>query len=162
MIENCRNKIPDVALRTTFIVGFPGETEERFQKLANFLEEAQFDHVGIFVYSDEEGTSAFDYTDKVPTQLAEERKNELMRIQKEISFRKNQERVGKTYPVLVEGMEEQSFLVTGRATFQAPEIDGQIIIEESDVEPGQIIQMQIDRTLEYDLVAKVLETEPVS
>ncbi len=161
MIENCRNKIPDITLRTTFIVGFPGETEESFQKLAEFLEEAEFDHVGIFTYSDEEGTAAFDYLDKVPSEIAEERKNELMRIQKEISFRKNQKKIGKTYPILVEGLEEESFLMTGRAAFQAPEIDGQIIIEESEVIPGQILPMRIERALEYDLVAKVLETEPV-
>ncbi len=162
MLENCRKKIPNIALRTTFIVGFPGETEERFQKLAKFLEEAEFDHVGVFTYSDEEGTAAFDYSDKVPPEVAEERKNELMRIQKEISFRKNQRKIGKTYPVLVEGLEEESFLMTGRASFQAPEIDGQIIIEESEVLPGQIVPMRIDRALDYDLVAKALEHEPVS
>lgn len=160
MIENCRNKIPNIALRTTFIVGFPGETEESFQKLAKFLEEAEFDHVGVFTYSDEEGTTAFDYSDKIPSEIAEERKNELMRIQKEISFRKNQKKIGKTFPILVEGLEEESFLLTGRAPFQAPEIDGQIIIEESEVLPGQIVPMRIDRALEYDLVAKVFETEP--
>jgi ribosomal protein S12 methylthiotransferase len=162
MIENCRNKIPDIALRTTFIVGFPGETEKSFQKLAKFLDGAEFDHVGVFTYSDEEGTTAFDYPDKVPPEIAEERKNELMRIQKEISFRKNQKKIGKTYPILVEGLEEESFLLTGRASFQAPEIDGQIIIEESEVLPGQIVQMTIDRAFEYDLVAKVMETKSVS
>ncbi len=162
MIENCRNKIPDIALRTTFIVGFPGETEERFQKLAKFLDEAEFDHVGVFTYSDEEGTAAFDFSDKVPSEVAGERKNELMRIQKEISFRKNQRKIGKTYQVLVEGLEEESFLMTGRASFQAPEIDGQIIIEESEVLPGQIVPMRIDRALDYDLVAKAIENQPVS
>ena len=154
MIKNCRSKIPDISLRTTFIVGFPGETEEKFQKLTKFLGEVEFDHVGVFTYSDEEGTNAYDYSSKVPAEIAKQRKNELMRLQKEISFRKNQKRIGKTFPILVEGLENESLLMTGRAPFQAPEIDGQIIIEESNVLPGQIVPMRIERALEYDLVAK--------
>ena len=156
MIERARKICPEIALRTTFIVGFPGETDEHFKRLADFIEEAQFDHVGVFEYSDEEGVSAHRYPNKVPRDVAEARRDSLMEIQRNVSIRKNKERIGQIIPVLVEGFDEESMLTTGRAPFQAPEIDGQIIIEEFDTEPGEIIQMKITRAMEYDLVARVV------
>jgi ribosomal protein S12 methylthiotransferase len=158
MIDELRFKIPDVALRTTFITGFPGETDEHFKHMLRFICEMQFDHVGIFTYSDEEGTTAFDYPDRVPEEVKEERKNILMEFQKEIALRKNQEKVGKIESVLVEGFDAQeNYIMTGRLASQAPDIDGQVILEKCEAEPGEIIQVRITAAADYDLVA-----EPVS
>ena len=154
MLDEIRAKIPGVALRTTFITGFPGETEAHFLHLRDFLQEMRFDHVGVFTYSHEEGTTAFDYADDVPEKIKQERKDELMQAQKEISRQKNQAKVGDVHPVLVEGVDgEESYLVTGRLPTQAPEIDGQVIIEASDVEPGMIVPMRIVSATDYDVVA---------
>ena len=158
MIEELRLKIPEIALRTTFITGFPGETDEHFKHMLRFICEMQFDHVGIFTYSDEEGTTAFDYPDRVPEEVKEERKNILMEFQKEIALRKNQEKVGKVESVLVEGFDAQeNYIMTGRLASQAPDIDGQVILEKCEAEPGEIIQVRITAAADYDLVA-----EPVS
>jgi ribosomal protein S12 methylthiotransferase len=154
MLDEIRAKIPDVALRTTFITGFPGETEAHFRHLRDFVQEAQFDHVGVFTYSHEEGTTAFDYQDDVPEKIKQERKDELMQVQKAISLKKNQAKIGEVHPVLVEGIDgDESYLVTGRLPTQAPEIDGQVIIEASDVEPGMIVPMRILSATDYDVVA---------
>ncbi len=154
MIEELRRKIPDIALRTTFITGFPGETEIEFRHLLEFVREIKFDHVGVFTYSHEEGTAAYDYPDLVSHEIAVERKDELMRVQQEICREKNKARVGEVLPVLVEGTDsEEEYLVTGRLTTQAPEIDGQVIIEASEVESGQIVPMRITGSTDYDLIA---------
>ena len=158
MIEELRLKIPEIALRTTFITGFPGETDEHFKHMLRFICEMQFDHVGIFTYSDEEGTTAFDYPGRVPEGVKEERKNILMEFQKEITLRKNQEKVGQIESVLVEGFDAQeNYIMTGRLASQAPDIDGQVILEKCEAEPGEIIQVRITAAADYDLVA-----EPVS
>jgi ribosomal protein S12 methylthiotransferase len=158
MIDELRLKIPDVALRTTFITGFPGETDEHFKHMLRFICEMQFDHVGIFTYSDEEGTTAFDYPGRVPEEVKEERKNILMEFQKEIALRKNQEKVGQIESVLVEGFDAQeNYIMTGRLASQAPDIDGQVILEKCEAEPGEIVPMRIIAAADYDLVA-----EPVS
>ena len=158
MIEELRLKIPEIALRTTFITGFPGETDEHFKHMLRFICEMQFDHVGIFTYSDEEGTTAFDYPGRVPEEVKEERKNILMEFQKEITLRKNQEKVGQIESVLVEGFDAQeNYIMTGRLASQAPDIDGQVILEKCEAEPGEIIPVRITAAADYDLVA-----EPVS
>ncbi len=158
MLDEIRSKIPGVALRTTFITGFPGETEAHFNHMLKFLKEIQFDHVGAFTYSHEEGTTAFEYSDDVPQTIKQERKDLLMNAQQEISLKKNQGKVGEVHPVLVEGADlEESYLVTGRMPTQAPEIDGQVIIEQSDVEPGQIVPMRIIAATDYDVVATKVE-----
>ncbi|MEK9629766.1 MAG: 30S ribosomal protein S12 methylthiotransferase RimO [Nitrospinota bacterium] len=158
MLEELRLKIPEIALRTTFITGFPGETEEHFKHMLRFLCEMEFDHVGIFTYSDEEGTTAFDYPNRVPEEVKLERKNILMEFQKDITTRKNQEKIGQIESVLVEGFDAQeNYIMTGRLTSQAPDIDGQVILEKCEAEPGDIIPVRITGAAEYDLVA-----EPVS
>ena len=157
MLDEIRLKIPDVALRTTFITGFPGETETHFQHTVRFLCEMEFDHVGIFTYSDEEGTTAFDYPNRVPEEVKTERRDILMEFQKDIALRKNQERVGKVESVLVEGFDPENYLMTGRLASQAPDIDGQVIIEKCEVEPGEIVSVLINQAADYDLVG-----EPVS
>jgi len=160
MINELRTKVPDIALRTTFITGFPGETDEHFKHLLEFVREIEFDHVGVFTYFHEEGTTAFDYEDLVPNKIAIARREELMSVQKEICKKKNAAKVGKVLPVLIEGSDSnEGYLVTGRLTTQAPEIDGQIIIEESDVEVGKILPMLITGSTDYDLVARLSTTQ---
>lgn len=157
MLEELRLKIPELALRTTFITGFPGETDGHFKHMLRFLCEIQFDHVGVFAYSDEEGTAAFDYPDRVPEEVKEERKNILMEFQKDIVVRKNQEKVGQIESVLVEGFDAQeNYIMTGRLASQAPDIDGQVILEKCEAEPGDIIPVRITAVADYDLVAEPL------
>ena len=156
LLDELRLKIPDIALRTTFISGFPGETDAHFRRLVDFVTEVEFDHVGVFVYSDEEGTTAYNYPDRVPKKTARERKDELMSIQQKISRRKNEERIGQVHPVLVEEM-DTDYLLTGRFPFQAPDIDGQAIIEKTEAEPGQILNMRITASMDYDLIARLEE-----
>ena len=158
MLEETRLKIPDVALRTTFITGFPGETETHFQHTVRFLCEMEFDHVGIFTYSDEEGTTAFDYPNRVPEEVKAERRDILMEFQKDIALRKNQERVGKVESVLVEGFDPENYLMTGRLASQAPDIDGQVILEKCEVEPGEIVPVLINQAADYDLVGEPVST----
>jgi ribosomal protein S12 methylthiotransferase len=159
MLEEVRLKIPDVALRTTFITGFPGETETHFKHTLRFLCEIEFDHVGIFTYSDEEGTTAYNYPGRVPEEVKEERKNILMEFQKDIALRKNRERLGKIESVLVEGFDPQeNYLMTGRLTSQAPDIDGQVLLEKCEAEPGEIISAQIKQVADYDLIAEPVQT----
>jgi len=161
MLDELRLKIPEIALRTTFITGFPGETEEHFKHMLNFLCDVQFNHVGIFTYSDEEGTTAFDYPNRVPEEVKEERKNILMEYQKEIVFRKNQEKVGQIESVLVEGFNvQENYIMTGRLASQAPDIDGQVILEKCEAEPGEIIPMRITAVAGYDLIAEPL-SQPI-
>jgi ribosomal protein S12 methylthiotransferase len=161
MLEEVRLKIPNVALRTTFITGFPGETEAHFQHTVRFLCEMEFDHVGIFTYSDEEGTTAYDYPGRVAEELKEERKNVLMEFQKDIALRKNQERLGKIEPVLIEGFDPENYLMTGRLASQAPDIDGQVLLEKCEADPGQIIAAEIKQVADYDLIAEPVQV-PVS
>ena len=159
MLEEVRLKIPSVALRTTFITGFPGETETHFRHMVRFLCEMEFDHVGIFTYSDEEGTTAYDYPGRVPQEVKEERKNILMEFQQEIVLRKNRERLGKVESVLVEGFDPQeNYLMTGRLASQAPDIDGQVLLEKCEAEPGQIISVKIKAVADYDLIAEPLNS----
>jgi ribosomal protein S12 methylthiotransferase len=154
MIDELRQRIPGVALRTTFITGFPGETEEHFEHMLDFVKEIQFDHVGVFAYSDEPGTTAFDYSCKVDSKVGAARRDQLMAAQREIALRKNRERVGQTHPALVEGMDtDDGFLMLGRLPFQGPDVDGQVILEQCEAEPGDIIPVRITGALDYDLVA---------
>lgn len=138
-----------IAIRTTFIVGFPGETEEEFEALADFISEMRFDRVGIFIYSHEVGTPASALSDDVPDGLKEARRDELMALQQPISLAKNQALVGKTLDVLVEGQGEG--LSVGRSYRDAPEIDGLVLVQ-AELPVGQIVPVRITSALEYDLV----------
>jgi ribosomal protein S12 methylthiotransferase len=158
MIDELRTKVPGIALRTTFITGFPGETDQHFKHLLEFVRETEFDHVGVFTYFHEEGTTAYDYQDLVPNEIAISRRDELMKTQQQINRKKNKARVGEILPVLIEGTDaDEEYLVTGRLSTQAPDIDGQVIIEESDVEIGQILPMLITGSTDYDLIAHKAE-----
>ena len=158
LISKLREKMPDIALRTTFIVGYPGETEADFNELMEFMEITRFDHVGVFVFSPEEGTKASTLTPAVPEEIALDRLNRVLTLQQQISKENNLKRIGQTYPVLVMGNSEESDLVyIGRTKFQAPEVDGLTYfgIPEKLPQSGDIINVRITQALEYDLAGEV-------
>jgi ribosomal protein S12 methylthiotransferase len=153
LIEKIRRLMPEAALRTTVMVGFPGEREEDFQELVQFVSETAFDHLGVFRYSPEEGTPAAGYADQVPEEIGRARLDFLMERQKEISLRKNQKRIGTIEPVLVTGLSPESdLLIQGRTRFQAPEVDGVVYITDGEPKTGRIVKVKITDAHAYDLV----------
>ncbi len=150
-LEKMRAAIPTLALRTTFIVGYPGETEEEFQALLDFVAEIQFDHVGAFTFSFETGTASEPLGDPVPQPVKEERLERLMLLQQEISLRRNQQLIGKTLPVLVEGFDNG--LSVGRSYRDAPEIDGLVLVE-GKAPIGEISPVQITGAMTHDLTGR--------
>jgi len=159
LIEKIRSSIPDVTLRTSFIVGFPGETAEDFQRLLTFVEAAQFDHVGVFLYSNEETSSSYALPGQVTASLAARRKQKLMALQRGISRRRLRQRIGRSFPVLVEGRsEETEWLFQGRVESQAPGIDGQVLIndfEGTEPSPGEFRWATVTAAGDYDLVCRL-------
>ena len=159
LIEKIRAAIPDVALRTSLIVGFPGEREEDFERLLSFVEAAQFDHLGVFLYSNEETSSSYALPGQVPAAVARHRRRKLMALQRRISRRKLRKRVGGCFPVLVEGRsEETDWLFQGRLESQAPGIDGQVLIndfEGAEPRPGEFRWATITAAGDYDLVSRL-------
>ncbi|RUM41415.1 MAG: 30S ribosomal protein S12 methylthiotransferase RimO [Desulfocapsa sp.] len=156
-IENVRNAVPDIALRTTMMVGFPGETEEDIRQLEQFLQVYRLDHVGVFSYTNEEGALSEFYEDQCPEELKEERRNRILSLQADISEKSLQKYVGQTIPVLVEGLSrETDLLLEGRSAYQAPEIDGCVLINDGIANPGEIVQVQITEAQTYDLVGGVV------
>ncbi|MBI5081592.1 MAG: 30S ribosomal protein S12 methylthiotransferase RimO [Chloroflexi bacterium] len=151
-IRKMRSAMPDLAIRSTFIVGYPGETEEEFQALLDFTAELQFDRVGAFTFSFEPGTTSESLGDTVPHEVKEERRNRLMEQQQKISLVKNQTFIGKTLSVLVEGSNDG--LSMGRSYRDAPEIDG-IVIVEGEVPVGEIVPVRISGAMAYDLTGAV-------
>lgn len=161
MIERVRAAMPEITLRTSFITGFPGETEADFELLQNFVQEARFDWLGVFEYSDEEGSAAYALDGKVPKRTISARQRRLMRNQLKISRRARAAQVGRTFDVLVEGeSEETPLLWQGRATIHAPEIDGKILINDfgphTELKPGTFHRCEITEAHKYDLVARVV------
>lgn len=159
-IRKLRERIPGMVLRTSIIVGFPGETEEDFQKLLDGIKTARFNHLGIFRYSDEEGTPAYRLNDKVPQEVIEERFDRLFEAQKEIARELNQEFIGKTIDVLVEGYHEDTeLLISARHFGQAPDIDGKVIINDTDgrvLKQGDLVKVEVSEVLDYDLLGKLI------
>src|SRR6202166_3009444 len=160
-IEKMRRAIPGVTLRTSFIVGFPGETATEFEELCDFVREAQFDWMGTFSYSDQEGAKAFADGEKLPDREIERRRKHLMQMQRGISKRKKRALVGKKFALLLEGTsDETDLLMEGRTAMHAPEIDGKVFVndfpEESTPRPGDFYRCQITQAYDYDLVAKIL------
>jgi ribosomal protein S12 methylthiotransferase len=160
-IEKTRKTIPGVTLRTSFIVGFPGETEKDFEDLCGFVKEAEFDWMGTFSYSDQEGAAAFSLDQKVSPREIERRRKHLMQIQKQISRRRKKHLQGREFDVVLEGPSEESdLLLEGRSAMHAPEIDGKLYI--ADVpdglvpEAGEFYRCQVTETHDYDLVAKII------
>jgi len=171
LIDDLRRAMPDIALRTSFIVGYPGETEAEFCALEQFVHEVQFDKVGVFTYSPEAGTRAVDLPDQVPQEVKQERYDRLMSGQQAISLARNQAQVGRTLAVLIEGQGEMELeepgapsgagdasgegaISVGRCYRDAPEIDGMVLIEEP-LEAGRMVQVQITGAMEYDLVGVI-------
>ena len=149
LIADLRQAMPDIALRTSFIVGYPGETEEEFEALLDFVEEIAFDRVGVFTYSQEEGTPAADLPGQVPDQVKEERSRRLMELQQSISLARNQQMIGCTLDVLVEGSGDG--LSVGRSYRDAPEVDGLVLVKE-ELPLGEMVPVLITGAMEYDLI----------
>jgi len=157
MIERIRARVPGVAIRTSFIVGFPGETEADFQELLAFVRAAEFDNVGVFTFSDEEGTASFELAKRVPARTKEARRRRLLALQKKIAGGRNAERVGQRIEVLVEGTHEDTDLILrGRTAAQAPEIDGQVLITDGTAEAGAFVTCEVTEAHPYDLVARIV------
>ncbi len=155
-IAKMRSRIPDLVIRTTFIVGFPNETEERFQTLLNFLLEMQFDHVGVFTYSPEEGTPAEALGDLIPQIVKEARREELMTLQAGISLQKNQQLKHKIFSMLVEGTDPEHNILVGRTYRDAPEIDG-LMIAEGTAEVGDMLSVRVKGAMQHDLYGEVVQ-----
>ena len=157
LLERFRAAMPDVALRSTFIVGFPGETEREFQALLDFVREARFRHLGVFTYSHEEDTPAERLDDDVPAEVKAERRERLLACQQEIAFAYNEALVGRRVEVLVEGAHpETEHLLAARMASQAPDVDGQVLINDGTASPGEFVPVEITETAAYDLVGRVL------
>ena len=160
-IAKMRRVVPELTLRTSFIVGFPGETEKEFEELCDFVREAQFDWMGAFGYSDQDGASAYALDKKLSPREIERRRKHLMGIQRQISKKKKKALVGRELDLLLEGeSEETELLLEGRTAMHAPEIDGKVFVndfpEEIDPQPGQFYRCQITEAHDYDLVAKII------
>lgn len=157
VIEKIRLKIPGISLRTTFIVGFPGETDRNFRELLDFCEEIRFDHVGIFKYSPEESTPAEKFPDQVDEDISEERYLTLMDLQNRISQEKLKSHLGRTEKVLLHEVERNG---TGyaRAWFQAPEVDGQVIVKGCKMDAGGFVDVKYERSDSYDLISSIVES----
>lgn len=160
LIKKLREKIPGVAIRSTFIVGFPGETEEQYQTLRRFVEEMRFDKLGVFTYSREEGTPAYDLPNQVAEAVMEERYHDLMALQAKISEEINQSLVGREFDLLVEGREiddegRDEDVVYGRSYREAPDVDGSVYLEgDEDSQPGDIVQVRAVAGFAYDVVTE--------
>ena len=159
LLERLRSQVPGIALRTTFIVGFPGETERQFRALLDFVAEARFDHVGAFTYSEEKGTPAAALADDVPSAVKEERRARLMAAQERVALAAQRARIGTQAVVLVEGPHEESdLLLCGRTEGQAPEIDGRVLLTDAPrvLHPGEFVTVRVEEAHAHDLVGPVV------
>ncbi|MDB5277792.1 MAG: rimO [Ferruginibacter sp.] len=155
LIGEIRNRIPDICLRTTLIAGFPGETRDDVEELKIFLQKMRFDRMGIFTYSHEEGTSAHSMIDDIPAEEKEERAQEIMEVQQEISLEKNQEKVGKVFKVLIDKKEAGRYL--GRTEFDSVEVDNEVIIEsKKKLTIGEFVNVKITKAYDYDIEGEVV------
>lgn len=158
LLQKIRTRVEGLTFRTSLIVGLPGETEEDFELLKDFVREMRFERLGVFQYSDEEGTAAFEMEGKVPKKTIERRWREVMAIQKRISREQNKKLVGQRLEVLVEGVSPESeHLLVGRHEGQAPDIDGQVFINDGLAYPGELVTVEVTEAHDYDLVAKVVD-----
>jgi len=155
LLEKIRTELPDVALRSTLIVGFPGETDEEFRELVDFVETFQFDRLGVFTYSHEEGTTAYKLKDSVPEKVKQERLEELMTIQQSISLKLNQRKVGKTLKTIIDRKENDYYI--GRTEFDSPEVDNEVLIAHphSDLRIGDFYPVTIEKADFFDLYGRI-------
>jgi len=157
-IGRIRNVLPDIALRTTFLVGFPGETENDFLEIETFLRKMHLDHVGVFPYANEEGCPSETFADQLPEEEKLQRRDYLLGVQSELSEKIQKKYIGRVEPVLVEGLSrETDLLLEGRSRYQAPEVDGCVYINEGVANPGDIVQVRITDTQVYDLIGGIVE-----
>lgn len=155
-LKNLRKSVPDIVIRTTFIVGFPGENQEDFDQLVDFIEDIKFDKLGVFEYSREEGTRAASLDEQIPDNIKEERKNEIMAIQSDISGEILSKNLGKTFEVLIEEKIDDNNYV-GRTYMDSPEIDGVTYVQsDKELEIGNFVQVEIIDSLDYDLVGELI------
>jgi ribosomal protein S12 methylthiotransferase len=155
LVGEIRNRLPEICLRTTLIAGYPGETENDVEELKTFLQKMRFDRVGIFSYSHEENTSAYDLVDNVPAEVKEQRAQEIMEVQQEISLEKNEEKVGKTFKVLIDKKEAGRYL--GRTEFDSVEVDNEVVINSTKKLPiGEFVNVKITKAYDYDLEGEVV------
>ena len=156
-ISRLRHAIPDIAIRTTLIVGFPGETEDDFDDLCDFVDEMRFQRLGVFAYSQEEGTPAGDREDQIPEDIKQDRLDQIMRMQLDISYEHNQELIGSFLQVMVEERDPDGSYI-GRSRYDAPEIDNSVIFSSyNDLKPGDLMEVFIDDAFDYDLVGHEVE-----
>ncbi len=151
LIKDIRSKVPNIALRTTLIVGYPGETEADFEEMLQFVEDSKFERLGVFAYSHEEDTHAYNFEDDVPEEVKQERVNAVMELQEQISLELNQQKIGKVFKVLIDRMEGGQFI--GRTEFDSPEVDNEVLIDtkENYLRVGDFTQIKITGATEFDL-----------
>ncbi|BAZ86678.1 30S ribosomal protein S12 methylthiotransferase RimO [Dolichospermum compactum] len=161
IMERLKIALPSAVLRTTFIVGFPGETEAHFQHLLEFTKRHKFDHVGVFTFSPEEGTPAYNLPNQIPAEVMTERRNQLMELQQPISFQKNQQEVGKIVDVLIEQENPEGGELIGRSGRFSPEVDGQVYVK-GEARLGTIVKVAIESADAYDLYGQVINSDRLS
>lgn len=153
IVGKLRKEIPDIVLRTTLITGFPGETEEDHEELKEFVDEMEFDRLGVFTYSPEENTPAAEMADQVPEEVKEERRDELMELQQEISYDRGQDRIGQELLVMIEGKVADESAYIGRTYGDAPKVDGYIFVQTGELlMTGDFAKVRVTGALEYDLI----------
>jgi ribosomal protein S12 methylthiotransferase len=157
IVDAIRNKVPDISLRTTLICGYPGETQQDFEEMKAWVEETRFDRLGCFTYSHEEKTHAHSLQDDVSDEVKEQRVEEIMEIQQGISFDKNQDKIGKTYKVLIDKKEGDYFV--GRTEYDSPEVDNEVLLHASTnyATVGSFVQVQIERAEDFDLYGQIVK-----
>lgn len=155
LIQQIKETVPGICLRTTLITGFPGETLDDVEELKTFLQKQRFDRVGIFTYSHEEGTSAHELVDDVPAEEKQRRAEDIMAVQQEVSYEKNQEKIGQTFKVLIDKKEAGRYI--GRTEFDSVEVDNEVIIQSSQkLQPGNFYQVKISKAFDYDLEGEIV------
>ena len=160
VVEKLRREIPDICIRTTVIVGFPGETEEDFHALCEYISEGQFDRLGAFPYSREEDTPAYDFEEQIDEQVKQDRYDIVMREQLHITQRKNEEMIGKRVTVLCEAFDPVAEIYYGRSAHDAPDIDTKVYfrnaIGKKRIAPGTLVEVEIEEAMDYDLIGRTI------
>ena len=157
LIKNIRNQVPNIAIRTTLIAGYPGETQEDFDEMYNWVKQMRFDRLGIFAYSHEENTHAYNFEDDVPAKVKKERTEQIMDLQAGISFELNEGKIGRTFKVLVDRVEGDFFI--GRTEYDSPEVDNEVLIKkdsETYLRLGDFVNVEITSSEYFDLFGKVV------
>jgi len=152
LLHEIRERLPGIAIRTTLLVGYPGETDDDFWKLVNFVEESRFERLGVFAYSPEEGTSSYELKDDVPDEVKQQRLEKILEVQQSISLEINEQRIGKTYRVIIDGKEGS--IMTGRTEYDSPEVDNEVIIHDPTLKKGEFYNIRITAASEFDLTGE--------